>query len=84
MPWQMIPAELECGSGSTCWRRLEEWTLAGVWSRVHEKLLNALGRLGLIDWSRAVVDSASVRAVFGGSTPAPTPRTERKKAASGI
>ena len=22
LPWQMLPKEMGCGSGSTCWRRL--------------------------------------------------------------
>ena len=26
---------------STCWRRFEEWTAAGVWDRAHEHLLAA-------------------------------------------
>jgi transposase len=82
VPWQMIPQELGCGSGSTCWRRFHDWTIAGVWPEVHRRLLNHLGRLGEIDWSRAIIDSASVRAVFGGSTPDRTPRTGRKRAAN--
>ena len=84
IPWNMLPPEFGCGDGVTCWRRLREWTLKGVWTEVHQKLLDALGRLGQIDWSRAVIDSASVRAVFGGPTPAPTLQIELNKAASGI
>jgi len=83
LPWQMIPAEMRCGSGSTCWRRLQEWTAAGVWSEVHRRLLNHLGRLGRIDWSRAVIDSASVRAVFGGGIRGRIPRTVPKKGVNG-
>src|SRR3989304_1181183 len=30
-PWRFIPRELGCGSGVTCWRRLRDWTQAGVW-----------------------------------------------------
>ena len=82
IPWRMLPAEMGCGSGSTCWRRLKEWTGAGVWAALHRRLLNRLGAEGKIDFSRAVVDSASVRALFGGTTPAPTPRTGRRTAAS--
>lgn len=74
VPWQMIPAEMGCASGSTCWRRLRDWTEAGVWPQVHRQLLNHLGRLGAVDGSRAVIDSASVRAVFGGPIPDQTPR----------
>ena len=29
IPWQMLPQELGCGSGMTCWRRLRDWQLAG-------------------------------------------------------
>lgn len=84
IPWDMLPAEFGCGSGPTCWRRLEEWTILGIWPELHRRLLNHLAKLGEIDWSRAVVDSASVRAVFGGSTQAPTLLTEPKLAVSVI
>ena len=80
MPWRMIPKELDCASGSTCWRRLRDWTLAGVWTQVHQRLLNRLGKLGEIDWSRGIIDSSSVRAVLGGSTRDPTPRIGRRTA----
>lgn len=83
IPWQMLPAELGCGSGSTCWRRFAEWTEAGVWPRLLEKLIARAGRLGLIDLCRAVVDSQSVRAVKGGPTPAETRPTAAKRAANG-
>jgi transposase len=71
--WQSLPAELGCGSGSTCWRRFAEWTAAGVWDRAHAHLLAALGERGLLNLERAVLDSAAVRAQKGGRTPAPTP-----------
>lgn len=69
MPWRMVPAELGCGSGVTCWRRLREWTRAGVWPRIHQVLLGVPGRRGKVDASLVILDSASVRAVFGGRTP---------------
>jgi transposase len=34
IPWQMLPQELGCGSGMTCWRRLRDWQLAGVWDLI--------------------------------------------------
>jgi transposase len=90
MPWNLIPQELGCGCGSTCWRRLDEWTKAGVWSKVHKKLLSELVKQGRIDPALAILDSASFRAVFGGRTPARTPnqgsvtpRIAGKKAARG-
>lgn len=82
IPWQMLPIECFGVSGSTCWRRLRDWTEAGVWSALHRQVLNHLGRRGAVDLSAAVIDSASVRAVFGGATPDRTPRIGRKKAAS--
>jgi transposase len=66
IPWEMLPQELGCGSGMTCWRRLRDWQEAGVWQLIHFVLLDWLARYGQIDWSRAVVDSCSMRAVFGG------------------
>jgi transposase len=66
IPWRMLPKQLRCGSGMTCWRRLRDWQQAGIWDLMHFVLLNWLSRHGEIDWSCAVVDSCSVRAVFGG------------------
>jgi len=66
IPSEMLPQELGCGSGMTCWRRLRDWQEAGIWQLVHFALLDWLARCGRIDWSRAVVDGSSVRAVFGG------------------
>jgi transposase len=66
IPWRMLPKELRCGSGMTCWRRLRDWQYAGIWDLMHFVLLNWLSRHNQIDWSCAVIDSCSVRAVFGG------------------
>ncbi len=69
IPWQMLPTELGCGSGSTCWRRLRDWQDAGVWAKVHERVLNWLGDQAAVDWSRASLDSLSVRAKRGAKKP---------------
>jgi transposase len=66
IPWRMLPQRLGCGSGMSCWRRLRDWQQDGIWDLIHFVLLDWLSRDGQIDWSRAVVDSCSVRAVFGG------------------
>ncbi len=68
IPWQALPSEMNCGSGSTCWRRFAEWTQLSVWSKLHALLLSTLGKAGAINLERAVIDSASVRAVLGGTT----------------
>lgn len=66
MAWEDLPQELGCGSGMSCWRRMRAWLAAGVWDRLQTRLIERLDREGKIDWSRAAVDSSSVRAVFGG------------------
>jgi transposase len=71
--WNDLPAELGA-SGPTCWRRLRDWQRAGVWDRLLEELLAELNAHGRLDLSIAVADSASVRALKGGGTPARTPR----------
>ncbi|MFJ2024568.1 transposase [Streptomyces sp. NPDC087897] len=53
--WEHLPQKLGFGSGMTCWRRLAEWTEAGVWSRPHEVLLAELRRGNALDFSRAAV-----------------------------
>ena len=80
IPWEDLPQEMGCGSGMTCWRRLNEWEQAGVWQKLHESLLARLQGANLIDWSRAVVDSSSVRALKGAMPPAPIRPTGRKPA----
>ena len=82
IPWQALPKEMNCGSGSTCWRRFTEWTRLDVWPKLHALLLKELGKSGAINLERAVIDSASVRAVFGGTTPGRTPRIEPRQAAN--
>src|SRR5579875_1035948 len=59
IPWRMLPREMGCGSGVTCWRRLRDWHKAGVWERLHRELLNRLGAAAQVDWSRAALDSAT-------------------------
>jgi transposase len=69
IPWKMLPKEMGCGPGMTCWRRLKEWHEAGVWRRLHQMLLDRLGKAALIDWSRSSLDSASVPAPEGAKRP---------------
>jgi len=73
IPWEDFPHEMGC-CGMTLWNRLDEWHQAGVWDRLRQRLLDRLHEADRIDWSRAVVDSASVRAVGGAKKPAPTLR----------
>jgi transposase len=61
----MLPQEMGCGSGVTCWRRLRDWQAAGIWDRLHRELLDRLGEADRIDWSRASLDSTSIPAIRG-------------------
>ena len=79
--WGDLPRELGYGSGVTCWRRLRQWQALGIWAAVHQVVLNWLGDLDAIDWSRASIDSLSVRAKRGGERTGPNP-TDRGKAGS--
>ena len=63
--WRHLPPELGFGSGSTCYRRLDEWQQAGVWERLHRLLLRELRAAGELEWSRAVADSSHVQAKKG-------------------
>ena len=65
----------------TCWRRVRDRQQAGVWDLIHFALLDRLARDDQIDWSRAVVDSCSIRAVYGGDQIGPNP-TDRAKRGS--
>ena len=76
--WELLPQELGCGSGMTCWRRLRDWQQAGVWDRLHHELLQRLADADKLDWSRASLDSASVSAKRGGKATGPNP-TDRGK-----
>ena len=68
IPWWMLPQEMGCGSGVTCWRRLRDCRLTRRLEETTARLLlDRLGREGLLDWSKAVVDSQSF-ALFLGDT----------------
>ena len=82
IPWEMLPQEMGCGSGSTCWRRLRDWQEAGVRGKLHRVFLDRLGEADKIDWERACLDSASVPAKRGASEPVRTRRIRANRARS--
>jgi transposase len=84
IPWEMLPQEMGCGSGMTCWRRLRDWQAAGVWQRLHHLLLNRLGETDQIDWERAALDSASLPAPGGALRPGRIQPTAANRARSAI
>jgi len=75
--WDLLPREMGCGSGMSCWRRLRDWQEAGVWDELHELLLARLRAADQIDWSRVIVDSSSIRAVGAGQKRDRIPQTAR-------
>jgi transposase len=82
IPWEMLPTKQFGLSGMTAWRRLEQWTRAGVFEQLQRVLLNELGQRGQVDFSRVSIDSSTVRASKGGPSRAGTRRTERRRAVS--
>ncbi|USQ85926.1 transposase [Streptomyces phaeoluteigriseus] len=80
--WQLLPLEMEFGSGQTCWRRLERWQQAGVFDRLHRILLAELNAAGELDWSRACVDGSHIHAKKGEPTPVRHRSTGGRRAAS--
>ncbi|MGB5786948.1 MAG: IS5 family transposase [Stenotrophomonas geniculata] len=81
VPWEELPQELGYGSGMTCWWRLRDWQVAGVWHRLHQALLAELRRADKLDLSRASLDAASVASPPGGAYTGPNP-TDRGKLGS--
>jgi transposase len=64
--WRLLPDSFDVDY-RTAHRRFGQWTDAGLWRRIHVAVLDELGVRGELDWSRAILDAASVRARKGGS-----------------
>lgn len=65
VPWRALPRIEGFPSGQTCWRRLDEWERAGVWSLLMLRLRELLVEADGIEWSRAIVDASLVDAKRG-------------------
>jgi len=61
--WQDIPLDLP--SGSTCWRRLQEWAGEGVLGEIHAILIEELGALGKLDLEELLADATFIRVKKG-------------------
>jgi transposase len=72
--WQDIPVDLP--SGSTCWRRLQEWASEGILEEIQAILIEELHELGRIDLDELLADATFIRAKKGGSRSA-KPRSAR-------
>jgi transposase len=80
--WADLPQEMGCGSGMTCWRRLQEWHGLGVWEELHRVLLEELNDAGRIDWERGALDASNIRAKRGAKRSARIRRIEERTAPS--
>ena len=72
--WRDIPLDLP--SGSTCWRRLQEWAGDEVLQHIQAVLVGELGELGKLDLEELLADATFIRAKKGGKTSA-KPRLAR-------
>jgi transposase len=64
--WQDIPVDLP--SGSTCWRRLQEWAGDDILAEIHAILLEELADLGAIDFEELLADATFIRTKKGATT----------------
>ena len=62
--WKMLPKEY--GSGSTCHRRFQQWSISEVFERLWTRLLRVYDNLAGIQWTWQSLDSVSVKAPLGG------------------
>jgi len=62
--WKMLPKEY--GSGSTCHRRFQQWSISEVFERLWTRLLRVYDNLAGIQWNWQSLDSVSVKAHLGG------------------
>lgn len=72
--WQDIPVDLP--SGSTCWRRLQEWAGEGVLAEIQAVLIGQLAELGQLDFEQLLADATFIRAKKG-ATRSEKPRLAR-------
>jgi transposase len=76
--WKALPSEF--GSGSTCHLRFQQWTRAGVFDDIFAVMVKYYDKRRGIQWQWTSMDSATVKAPKGGTTPVRTRRTARNSA----
>jgi hypothetical protein len=52
-------------SGSTCWRRCQEWAGEGILADIQATLIEELAELGKIDFEELQADATFIRAKKG-------------------
>ena len=66
--WRDLPREYP--SASTCWRRLRQWEVQGVWLKVWRQFLSELDQQGRLDWNESFLDGSFAPAKKGASASA--------------
>jgi len=61
--WEDVPEPFP--SGSTCWRRHQEWTNSGIWQKAWSRLLHRLERAGVLDTAESIADGTFCAAKKG-------------------
>ena len=64
--WNHLPTRLGVSSGATCWRRLRNWQETACGTGCTNCCSPVCAKVGQLDFSRAAVDSSSIRAVGAG------------------
>ncbi len=59
LPWSELPCEMNCGSGTACWMRLQEWHRLGLWTVLQPVLQAGLPYARKVNWSRALTEAAA-------------------------
>jgi transposase len=67
--WNDLPREYP--SDTTCWRRFDAWSKAGVWKQIHEVVVSELQEAGLLDFSELAIDATFAEARKGGPASGP-------------
>jgi transposase len=62
-PWGDLPEKYS--SGSTCWRRLQQWEEDDVWVKAWRALLGELDGREQLDWSECFIDGSFAPAKKG-------------------
>ncbi len=84
IPGELLPQDMGCGSGVTCWRRRRDGQAAGVWDRLPQTLRDRRGEAGRSDWERAWLDRASIPANRGAMPGDRTPPIAANQARTGL
>jgi transposase len=76
--WNQLPERFP--DDSSVHRTFQRWVRLGVFERIWSTLLASCEELGGVDWEWQAADAMMGKARLGGTSLAPTPRTEASEA----